>query len=119
MADHFRDVEDYSMAEKFYIEAKKPNEAVVMYSKVHQWERAHKVACTFMSPKEVSETYIKQAKEFEAMGQLKDAEKLYLTIKEHDLAIAMYKNNRQYDQMIKLVSVYHKDLLGGLKICNI
>lgn len=85
-----------------------------MYSKAHQWELAHKVACTFMSPKEVSDLYIKQAKDLEAKGQLKDAEALYLTIKEHDLAISMYKNSRQYDQMIKLVSIYHKDLLSKL-----
>lgn len=112
LAQHFSEVEDYALAEKFYIEAKRPNDAVAMYSNAHQWEQAHKVACTFMNPKEVSDLYIKQAKDLEAKGQLKDAEKLYLTIKEHDMAINMYKNNRQYDQMIKLVSIYHKELLS-------
>lgn len=112
LAEHFNEVEDYALAERFYVEAKRPNEAVAMYSKAHLWEQAHKVACTFMSPKEVSDLYIKQAKDLEGKGQLKDAEKLYLTIKEPDMAINMYKNNRQYDQMIKLVSIYHKDLLS-------
>ena len=37
---------------------------------------------------------------------------MYLTVKEHDLAINMYKKNRKYDQMIRLVSSYRKDLLN-------
>jgi intraflagellar transport protein 172 len=36
---------------------------------------------------------------------------MYLTVKEHDLAINMYKKNRKYDQMIRLVSTFRKDLL--------
>ena len=38
--------------------------------------------------------------------------RLYLTVKEPDLAINMYKKLRQYDNMIRLVSVFHSDLLN-------
>lgn len=36
------------------------------------------------------------------MGKLAEAEKLYLIIQQPDLAISMYKNNRQYDQVKKI-----------------
>lgn len=45
------------------------------------------------------------------LGKLREAEKLYLTVGEPDLAINMYKNHKQYDNMIRLVTAYHKDLL--------
>jgi intraflagellar transport protein 172 len=113
IAEHFAEMEDYVNAERFYLQAKRPNDAVMMYTKARQWELAHKVATTFMSSKEIWDLYINQAKTFESRGQFKDAERLYINVQEHDLAINMYKNNRQYDNMIKLVSIYHKDLLGN------
>ena len=39
------------------------------------------------------------------------AERLYTTVNEPDLAIAMYKKARMYDHMVRLVSKYRKDLL--------
>lgn len=37
--------------------------------------------------------------------------RLFTTVDEPDLAITMYKKNKMYDDMIRLVAVYHKDLL--------
>ena len=53
----------------------------------------------------------RQLQRLEAQHRFKDAEKLYLLVKEPDLAINMYKKNRQYDQMVRLVTTYRKDLL--------
>ena len=44
--------------------------------------------------------YIKEAQKFEREQRFKDAEKMYLTANEPDLAINMYKNAEQYDHMI-------------------
>jgi hypothetical protein len=55
--------------------------------------------------------YVGQAQELEEQGRYKEAEKLYISVKEPDLAIAMYKKQRQYDNMIRLVSTYHPDLV--------
>jgi intraflagellar transport protein 172 len=41
----------------------------------------------------------------------KEAERLYLALGDPDMAITMYKNNKQYDHMIRLVTAHHKDLL--------
>lgn len=112
LAQHFSDVAEHALAEKYYVLAGKPQEAVEMYTKANQWEQAHSLATSYMSPKEVAVLYISQAKELEAKGLFKDAERLYIAITEPDLAITMYKNHRQYDQMIRLVTAHHKDLLG-------
>lgn len=37
--------------------------------------------------------------------------RLFTTVDEPDLAITMYKTNKMYDDMIRLVAVHHKDLL--------
>ena len=55
--------------------------------------------------------YIAQAQKLEAQGKLKDAERLYLTINEADLAINMYKKARKYDAMVRLVATHRKELL--------
>ena len=44
--------------------------------------------------------YIGQAQELEEQGRFKDAEKLYISVNEPDLAISMYKKQRQYEAML-------------------
>mgnify|MGYP006933544975 FL=1 len=60
--------------------------------------------------------YIKEAQKFEREQRFKDAEKMYLTANEPDLAINMYKNAEQYDHMIWLVAKFRKDLLKDTHI---
>lgn len=55
--------------------------------------------------------YINQAKRLETLGRFAEAEKLLVSAEEHTLAINMYKNAHRYDDVIRLVSLYHKDLL--------
>ena len=49
--------------------------------------------------------YIGQAQELEEQGRFKEAEKLYISVSEPDLAISMYKKQRQYESMMRLVQV--------------
>ena len=112
IANHFLEVRDYSVAEKYFVQAGKPQDAVDMYTKANKWDKAHIIATSYMSKEDITVLYISQAKEMENKGNFKDAEKLYLTIGEPDIAINMYKSRKHYDQMVRLVSTYHKDLLG-------
>ena len=64
-----------------------------------------------VSENEASMLYINQAQEHERKGMFGDAERLYLTVNEPDLAINMYKKARKFDQMLRLVSQYRKELL--------
>eukprot|EP01135_Chromosphaera_perkinsii_P005322 Nk52_evm3s343 gene=Nk52_evmTU3s343 len=111
LANHYAQVADYKVAEKYYVKANLNSEAVAMYTKAGNWTAAHRLASSYMSQQEVSSLYINQAQELELQGKFKDAEKLYVTVNEPDLAINMYKKIRQYADMIRLVSIYHKDLL--------
>lgn len=111
IAKHFDQIQDFAPAEKYYMMAGRPQDAVDMYTKSNKWEKAHSIATTYMSQDEVAELYISHARDMESQNRLKDAEKLYLTVGEPDLAINMYKNHKQYEHMIRLVTVHHKDLL--------
>lgn len=111
LAKYFSQTKDFEQAEHFYVAAGRPQDAVDMYTKSNKWDKAHRLAVSYMSQEEVSVLYLCQAKDLEIHGKFKDAEVLYLTIKEPDLAINMYKKHKQYENMVRLVAVYHKDLL--------
>ena len=109
---HFDETKHYEKAERFYIKARCPQAAVDMYTRANKWDKAHKLASTYMSEQAVSTHYCNQAQRLEASGKLKDAEKLYIMVNEPDYAINMYKKHRHYDQMIRLVGKYRPDLLA-------
>ena len=113
---HYEQARDYEQAERCFLRAGEPGEAVEMYCRADKWENAHKIAVGYMTDSDANELYVKRGKELEASARYKEAEKMYLTVKEHDLAIEMYKRNRQFDQMIRLVGLYRKDLLGETHI---
>ncbi|KAI9178878.1 hypothetical protein H9P43_005540 [Blastocladiella emersonii ATCC 22665] len=112
LAHHFQDAGDYARAERYYLKAGQPIEAVQMYNVAGQWDKAHRLAGTVMGADDVYHLYTQLAHEKEVRGAVKEAEKLYLILGEPDLAINMYKNLKDYDKMVELVAVYHKDLLG-------
>ncbi len=51
--------------------------------------------------------YVAQAQQLEQQGRFREAEKLYVSVQEPDLAISMYKKQRQYDNMTRLVAMFH------------
>nr|CAD7454857.1 unnamed protein product [Timema tahoe] len=75
------------------------------------WDRAHKLASDHLDTAQISTMFVKEAKQLEAQGKLREAEKLYLAVSEPDMAISMYKKHSQYDQMMRLVSQHHADLV--------
>ena len=111
IAKYYEGARNYDDAERFYLRAGLPQDVVEMYSKANKWERAHRIATEHMSQAEVAMLYITQAHRLESSGKLKEAERLYVMVHEPDLAINMYKKNRRYDDMIRLVTSYRKDLL--------
>lgn len=48
-----------------------------------------------LSERDANDLFLKQGETFETQGKLREAEKMYLKIREPDLAIAMYKNHKQ------------------------
>lgn len=111
LARHYEDARQYDLAERCYVSADQPQMAVEMHTRLGHWEIAHKLAMSYMSEGEVGRLYINQAQKLEAQGRFREAEKLYLTVKEKDLAINMYKKHRRFDDMVRLVQEHRPDLL--------
>ena len=111
LGQHYAGLGEHKMAEKFFLAGGLQKHAIEMYNAAGKWEQAHQLAAKHLNPEEVSRMYVGQAQELEEQGRFKEAEKLYISVKEPDLAIAMYKKQRQYDNMIRLVGVYHPDLV--------
>nr|XP_032825685.1 intraflagellar transport protein 172 homolog [Petromyzon marinus] len=112
IAQHYASVQDYELAEQFYVKADRVKDAIDMYTQAGQWENAHRLAKRCMRQEEVGTLYINQAHELEKEGKYKEAERLYVTVGEPDLAITMYKKLKRFDDMVRLVAKYHEDLLA-------
>jgi intraflagellar transport protein 172 len=69
------------------------------------------VISRYLPESEYTMLYVQEARKFEGEGLFKDAERMYLSANEPDLAINMYKKAKQYDNMIRLVTKFRKDLL--------
>lgn len=63
-----------------------------------------------MRQDQVSGMYVQQAKQLEEQSKFKEAERLYVTVNEPDLAIAMYKNKKMWNDMIRLVKKHYPDM---------
>ncbi|XP_026675781.1 intraflagellar transport protein 172 homolog [Diaphorina citri] len=111
LAQHFKTVKDYKTAEKIYSHCDMHEQIVDMYHQTGQWEKAYAIAEQHLNVGEIKATFIQKCKQLEEENKFKEAERLYLIIGEPDLAISMFKNQRQYENMIKLVRNYHPDLL--------
>ncbi|POI27903.1 hypothetical protein CIB84_008347, partial [Bambusicola thoracicus] len=112
IAQHYAALQEYQIAEELYIKGDQTKDAIDMYTQAGLWEQAHKLAIKCMSQEDVSVLYVTQAQEMEKQGKYKEAERLYITVDEPDLAITMYKKCKMYDEMVRLVAKYHKDLLS-------
>ena len=103
LAAYYATQQQYTEAERFYVLAGQPSEAVQMYTGCGLWDKAHALAMSYMGEAEVSALYSAEAHKLEAAGKWKDAEKLYVTVKDADSAIAMYRKHRQHDDMLRLI----------------
>ncbi|XP_063770977.1 intraflagellar transport protein 172 homolog isoform X3 [Pseudophryne corroboree] len=112
IAQHYSSVQEYEIAEQLYIKAGRSKDAIDMYTQSGHLENAHALAVRYMNPEDVSALYVTQAKELEKVARYKEAERLYITLEEPDLAIAMYKKHNLHEDMIRLVAKYHPDLLA-------
>ena len=105
LGDYYAHTGDHKLAEKFYLQGRLFNEAIQMYNEAGEWERAHRIASSHLSEGDVTMMYVSQAEKLEGEGKLKEAEKLYVSVGEPDLAITMYKKHRKYDQVCKFLSI--------------
>ena len=111
IAKHYADVRQLDLAEKYFLKAGSPVDVFEIYIRANKWDQALRVARDNLPENEIVKLYVWQAQKFEEQGSYKEAEKLYLTVEEPDLAINMYKKAAQWDHMVRLVSKFKKNLL--------
>lgn len=104
--------DELEMALEMYLNMGCVKEAVELLNNRGHYVRAYKIAKQLMSPEEAQEMYEIIAKSNELDGKLREAERIYLACGNIDLAISMYKNNREFESMIRLVRQYHPELLN-------
>lgn len=113
IAEHFVSIKDYKQAEVFFNKAGLETEVMGMYLQADQWEQAYHHAQTCMSQEEIKVLYMGKAKELEGCNKIHEAEQLYVLVQEYGKAITMYRKAKQYDAVIRLVSLYHHDVLDN------
>ncbi|KAM3602576.1 uncharacterized protein V6R79_006682 [Siganus canaliculatus] len=111
IAQYYASLQDYELAEQLYVRGGHIKDAIDMFNAAGRWEEAHKLAVKCMTEEEATALYITRAQELESDGKFKEAERLFSTVKQPDLAITMYKKNRMFDDVIRLVAKHHPDLL--------
>ncbi|XP_051816621.1 intraflagellar transport protein 172 homolog [Acanthochromis polyacanthus] len=112
IAQYYASMQEYEVAEQLFVKGGHIKDAIDMYTTAGRWEEAHKLAVTCMTEEEVMALYISRAQELERDGKFKEAERLFATVKQPDLAITMYKKNRMFDDVIRLVAKHHPELLA-------
>ncbi|XP_023687337.1 intraflagellar transport protein 172 homolog [Paramormyrops kingsleyae] len=111
IAQHYASVQDYEVAERLFVRGDRIRDAIDMHTQAGHWEQAHGLALKCMTQEEVTALYISRAQELEKEGKFKEAERLFTAVQEPDLAITMYKKNKMYEDMIRLVEKHHRELL--------
>jgi len=111
IAQHYADVRQLDLAEKYFLKAGAPKDVFEIYIRANKWDQAFRVARDNFPDNDIVKLYVQQAQMFEGQGSYKEAEKLYMTVEEPDLAINMYKKAAQWDHMVRLVSKHKKNLL--------
>ncbi|CAH0385245.1 unnamed protein product [Bemisia tabaci] len=116
LANHFVAMKDYSQAEEFFSQANMYQQAIDMYVQIRKWDKAYKLGAEHLGKSETCKFLTAEGKRLEEMKELEEAELVYLSIEKPDLAITMYKNYKDYDKMLHLVSQYHPELLATTQI---
>jgi intraflagellar transport protein 172 len=76
LAQHYETIMNYTEAERFYIFAMVPKEALAMYCRAGMWDAAQRLAKKTLTQEEAGRFYANQARELEKAGKLKDAERV-------------------------------------------
>ena len=111
IGEHFAQQRQLDVAEKYFLKAKDHVRAFNMYVKNGKWEKAEQMIKKHMKDDEFSKVIVNEALKYEHNSRFKEAEKLYVIAGEHDMAINMYKTIKQYDNMLRLVSLHRPDFL--------
>jgi intraflagellar transport protein 172 len=105
---------EFLKAEEHFILAKKPREAIDMYTHQQDWESAMRIAEQH-DKSAVSEIYDAQAKLYRSQKQFNQAEQLYLGAKRPEQAIEMYVEVNLFDDAVRIARIHCPRLLAQIE----
>lgn len=108
---HYAETGQQGTAAQLFMKSGSRKEAVDLLLASEKWEEAYSLAQTCMRQEEITALYVSNAQKQEELGKYKEAERLYITVDEPDMAITMHKKVSRYDDMMKLVERFHPDLV--------
>jgi intraflagellar transport protein 172 len=109
----FEDEGKFESAERAFILAGKPREAILMYIHEENWEAALKVAEN-SEPNSIPEVLLGQAKSLFLKGDFAKAESLILRAQRPELGIQMYKETNKWKEAINFTKQYLPNKLAEL-----
>ena len=113
IADYFVQQDNFDQAVELYVQSNCIKDAIKLLVAKNQINKSLKLAKKFMAQDEVVDLFTDLASH---SSNHKEAEKLYLAINDTDSAIEMYKSREKYDEMIRLVSQFHPELLADTHV---
>ncbi|KAK7194890.1 intraflagellar transport protein 172 [Novymonas esmeraldas] len=106
IARHYEEVRQFAEAERYHIKSGAVGDAVDMYSRAGMTDHMYRVAQRHLEQDKLIELFVSQAKQLETKGDYAAAERIYLKVNDADGAIMMYRKNRDYTNMMRLVQAY-------------
>lgn len=120
IGEHYLKERNFDLAEKFFIKGKNFENIIEIFIKNKKWERLEnfieKYSYNVIEREKIKNIIIELGIKYEKDStnpKYKEAEKLYIYANEPDLAITMYKNLRNFEEMIKLVEIHMPDYLSA------
>ena len=111
IADHYVKTGEFDVAASMMIRSGDERNAVTLLLDSGKWRQAYEMAERAMTEGEIETVFMAKAEEMVDRGDLATGEELLILVKKEDSAIAMYKKQRKWDDMIRLVKQWHPDLL--------
>lgn len=102
---HLEDQGRFQEAEREFVAAGKPKEAIEMYVHDKMWDAAMNVAEKH-DPTSVSDVLAAQANHVRARGDLRAAEQLFLDANRPEAAIGMYEEQRAWDDAARVAKAH-------------
>ena len=111
IADHYNKTKQFDMAASMLIRSGDERNAVRLLLDSRKWRQALEMASRQMDQNEIETIFMAKAEQMVDNGELVVAEEILILIEKEDGAIAMYKKQRKWEDMIRLVRQYHPDLV--------
>lgn len=108
----------FKEAEEEFINAKKPKEAIDMYTHQKDWDNALRIADNY-DPSSRGDVMLAKARSFVEKKDMRGAESLFIEAGKPDMAVKAYKDARMWDDAIRVAKAHEKHLGSVMSPANL